>query len=379
MDRNPGSASGLKGDRCAGPGDHWDRGATVVGDGKLDAEDPALHPILRVVEGTSNQRELRLGAEPVTIGRSTGNDLVLSDELISRSHARVVFEDGLWVVEDAGSANGLWVNNQQVTRVVLRPDVQLKLGSCVLGFEHVLADIPRDHKLALIDRCKLLAPLDATSKGVLADGMAIRFVPRGGVVLEHGDLVDSLLFIVKGAVRLAEVNEEGGERHVDMLVPGDVFGERALVGEPKATVTLVAHGDVLMLELGTTAVARLMQQKPKASDTMYGAVRDQLRSAQGEEAPRSARRDALAHLVVSTDVAIVGEDKKLLRAKKRPRRWPRRTARCSSRVPRAAASGPLRATTTVPGRARINPTSRSASPSSTLTRLPPRCSASRRT
>ena len=46
-----------------------------------------------------------------TIGRTNGNDLIISGRTVSRRHARLWFEGGRWFLEDMQSANGTLVNN----------------------------------------------------------------------------------------------------------------------------------------------------------------------------------------------------------------------------------------------------------------------------
>jgi pSer/pThr/pTyr-binding forkhead associated (FHA) protein len=55
-----------------------------------------------------------LGFEPVSIGRHGDNDIILPDPQVSRHHAEIVMQGGRWVVSDLGSANGTFVNGQQV-------------------------------------------------------------------------------------------------------------------------------------------------------------------------------------------------------------------------------------------------------------------------
>jgi anti-anti-sigma factor len=51
----------------------------------------------------------------LTIGREVGNDLVLTDPLVSRRHARVYSRDGTLYISDLGSYNGTSVNGDPVT------------------------------------------------------------------------------------------------------------------------------------------------------------------------------------------------------------------------------------------------------------------------
>jgi serine/threonine protein kinase len=46
-----------------------------------------------------------------TIGRTNGNDLIISGRTVSRRHARLWFESGRWYLADMQSANGTLINN----------------------------------------------------------------------------------------------------------------------------------------------------------------------------------------------------------------------------------------------------------------------------
>lgn len=49
-----------------------------------------------------------------SIGRDSDNQVVVPDKTVSGRHAAVAFREGRWWVEDLGSTNGTWVNDQQV-------------------------------------------------------------------------------------------------------------------------------------------------------------------------------------------------------------------------------------------------------------------------
>ena len=66
------------------------------------------------------------------IGRQADNDVILADSSVSRHHVEVqVFQDGI-AVRDLGSANGTWLNNEQLApqvRTLVRPGDRLKVGN----------------------------------------------------------------------------------------------------------------------------------------------------------------------------------------------------------------------------------------------------------
>ena len=82
--------------------------------------------------------ERTLDSAPVTIGRSSDNDMDLGDdEFASARHARVEpRRDGVWV-EDVGSTNGTFVNGARLDspKRLSAGDV-IRVGETDLRFEH---------------------------------------------------------------------------------------------------------------------------------------------------------------------------------------------------------------------------------------------------
>lgn len=62
------------------------------------------------------------------IGRHQACDVVLEAPSVSRRHARLVFRDHRWIVQDLHSTNGTVVNGTRVGRCELRPGDALLLG-----------------------------------------------------------------------------------------------------------------------------------------------------------------------------------------------------------------------------------------------------------
>ncbi|WP_328332728.1 MULTISPECIES: DUF1707 and FHA domain-containing protein [unclassified Streptomyces] len=58
------------------------------------------------------------GPYPLRIGRDPVNGLRLNHETVSRMHAELGVQAGLWVLRDLGSANGTTVNGHRVTGAV---------------------------------------------------------------------------------------------------------------------------------------------------------------------------------------------------------------------------------------------------------------------
>jgi phosphoserine phosphatase RsbU/P len=90
--------------------------------------EPRRPASLIVVDPGGHRKRVEIGREPFRIGRHADNDIVLRDSRASRSHARIVFEDGRYFVEDAGSRHGVSVNGKRVERHPLASGDRIEFG-----------------------------------------------------------------------------------------------------------------------------------------------------------------------------------------------------------------------------------------------------------
>ncbi len=71
---------------------------------------------LTIQNGSAGSRSYLFHQDVTTIGRTNGNDLVISGRTVSRRHARLWFNNGRWFIEDLQSANGTLVNGMRVNQ-----------------------------------------------------------------------------------------------------------------------------------------------------------------------------------------------------------------------------------------------------------------------
>jgi DNA-binding response OmpR family regulator len=80
-------------------------------------------------------REHPLTGDTVTIGRAIENDVVITSKRISREHARVRREGWRAILEDLGSTNGTFLNDERVlTPVELHDEDRITIGDVTLIF-----------------------------------------------------------------------------------------------------------------------------------------------------------------------------------------------------------------------------------------------------
>lgn len=92
-------------------------------------------------EGEEKSYKL-LPSRAIRIGRDPGNDIVLRDAKVSRSHAQIIFERGFFVLHDLASANGTYVNGARIRIAPLTDGAHLKLGNTLGKFTEELSAAP---------------------------------------------------------------------------------------------------------------------------------------------------------------------------------------------------------------------------------------------
>lgn len=81
------------------------------------------------LEGALAGQRIPIPPDGLTIGRETDNRLIVPDLSVSRHHARIAMENGVLVVYDLNSTNGVYVNEQRVQRQVLKAGDLVRFGT----------------------------------------------------------------------------------------------------------------------------------------------------------------------------------------------------------------------------------------------------------
>ncbi len=95
---------------------------------------------LRIRHHTGEEKEYILSSDSVLIGKNDRskqikNDLAFDDETVSRRHARIYFENNHYYIEDLGSRNHTYVNDERIKRARLRGQDHIRIGFTSIVFE----------------------------------------------------------------------------------------------------------------------------------------------------------------------------------------------------------------------------------------------------
>jgi len=146
--------------RSAGPAPVGDRHARVLAKVVLSADGKTL-------------AELHLVPGRKVIGRTPDNDLQIDSKFISRHHCQIITgSDGVSVLEDLNSTNGVVIRGQRVRRYTLRDGDVISLG------QHEMLYVDESSAQHLVDTHDDLPRLDADAANEEADDDSLEDAAR---------------------------------------------------------------------------------------------------------------------------------------------------------------------------------------------------------
>jgi hypothetical protein len=108
--------------------EHLDpRGLTAEDQATIEALRPGT-ALLVVLRGPNTGARFLLDDQEVAAGRHPDSDIFLDDVTVSRKHALFVKQGERYVVRDAGSLNGTYVNRERIDEAPLHTGDEVQIG-----------------------------------------------------------------------------------------------------------------------------------------------------------------------------------------------------------------------------------------------------------
>ena len=284
--------------------------------------------------------------ETTTIGRDENNNIVLPDPTISRNHARIIFENGNWAVEDLGSANGIVVRDMRLEKAILSPGDIYSIGRTSFRFigenaskqsdqlfetaEIVSASFEDLGLIAEEERARSLP--QRLRDGVLAvpflsslwegeiwkltNSATLHVFGDGETIISQGDTGRSIYVVLAGKVRVFVRDHYGRAHEIATLGMGDFFGEMSFfTGEPRSADVATVVTSWLM-EVSYSSLQELIEEHPPVKKTLMKYHNDRLGDTEkklsekglGERKQLARLKDRLpVNLVLKSQAKIEGK------------------------------------------------------------------------
>lgn len=100
------------------------------------AKAPLLATLVIANQGLDRGKTFDVVSTVTHIGRGAHNDILLNDDSVSESHAKLQRRDNRWILIDLDSTNGTYVSGERLTgEVELQGDTELRFGGAKLVFK----------------------------------------------------------------------------------------------------------------------------------------------------------------------------------------------------------------------------------------------------
>jgi pSer/pThr/pTyr-binding forkhead associated (FHA) protein len=118
---------------------------TVTKSQAPNSSGPPRSLALRFISGKYQGGEFPMTPnKEIIVGRSSDLDMVLVEEMVSRKHARISYENDSVFIEDLGSTNGTFVNGEKVKRAQLKEGDRVLIGTSILKV--IAAEGEKEHQ-----------------------------------------------------------------------------------------------------------------------------------------------------------------------------------------------------------------------------------------
>jgi pSer/pThr/pTyr-binding forkhead associated (FHA) protein len=87
-----------------------------------------------ILEGPDAGQEYLLEKVVSVVGREKGVDILLSDSAVSRRHAAIEAEKGVFHLKDLGSTNGTLLSGKKIRESTIRHGDRFRVGNTTLQF-----------------------------------------------------------------------------------------------------------------------------------------------------------------------------------------------------------------------------------------------------
>ena len=86
------------------------------------------------------------------------------------------------------------------------------------------------------------------------------------IVYSQGDVGDSVFYLLSGWAKLSYTAGNGKEAVLSILVPGDFFGDRCLIGQPLRTASVSTIADCVIMRVEKSLMLRALREQPTLSE-----------------------------------------------------------------------------------------------------------------
>jgi CRP-like cAMP-binding protein len=132
---------------------------------------------------------------------------------------------------------------------------------------HLPLNIP-----ALLARTPLFQGLTASEIDLINSGAREVAIDRGAVLFRRGDPSDGFYLVVYGQIKLSFLSPQGSEKVVEIIGPGQTFGEAVMFMNKPYPVMATALADSQVIHIGRDALFAELDHDPQLARKMLAGL-----------------------------------------------------------------------------------------------------------
>lgn len=253
---------------------------------------------LVIERGLAGERFFHLQS-PLSIGRAPESDIHLPDPSVSRQHALAYIEDEKVMLEDMGSRNGTYVNEDRIKKAILSSGDIVRIGNVIVHFlkEEGIRRSVHTRETQEIARCAdpsdtslqqskrlvesvanilLFSSLDRKDLDKVCRSANLLICNPGRPIIRHGEWGDSLYIILDGRMRVFTYDYQGKDITLQLLGENHFFGEAPLLTGKTHLTTVEALEETLLCKLSFETIRDLAERHPIIKGLLEQNHRDRL-------------------------------------------------------------------------------------------------------
>jgi CRP/FNR family transcriptional regulator, cyclic AMP receptor protein len=127
-------------------------------------------------------------------------------------------------------------------------------------------------------RLHLFSDLAPTDTQVLTRHGTVRSYPANAILINEGDLTDSLYVLLEGQVKVFASDESGKEVILGILGPGEYFGELSLVDDAPRSASVMTLGPVKLMMITKSEFKHCLAENPDMAFNLIRALTREVRA-----------------------------------------------------------------------------------------------------
>lgn len=132
-------------------------------------------------------------------------------------------------------------------------------------------------KYAVLKQHFLFSQLDPADLDRITKLVVERYFSDDQIIFQQGQEGSSMLALLHGRVRISTLSEDGKELILNMIEPGQVFGEIALIDGKRRSANATAVGECTLLVIHRSDFIPLLRHNPDISIRLLSVLCERLR------------------------------------------------------------------------------------------------------